>query len=746
MSKISSSSSDRNVAGLLLSQFGVARQKLSAHITKDLAGQVAALESLSDDKLTAVTNVGKAATTSLQGAIQLACEDYAKDAAVVNKMVESLNGSTAALEAAAIVLMAGAKPKDYLEAERVAEKNIGNTISVDFSSPSISSVYSRSHALESFGETDVDSHIDMSVAYNFSAVQQDEFSSLFYPPIVGTPDQVYWRVIARRPSLTYGAQHKAGGEVTAYVKHNLLDAFRLHQLLENDDTRMVPYKNPDNSQAAYFMTGVTADPIKVRGLMVPTAPMKFGSSIDLKGLCSHPDLIAQGVITQVDKINTGVIMSAVYMEISDGTNTSVVKVPTARMNYSQFNQVREGRAEQTELNFRVNDFVLSASTAKDVAGVAIPALSAAGTGEQQIQLKFSVNGDLHLETGELNIDARPVSVVRVVDGLSNDLGAAPASLSGVTFKLVGFDLNARWLNAGRRTVGLLLDSDELIKNYYVPTLAPISLQRPVTSESAARDNQDLITATHALMCNMAVSSLLGHIDYVRDYYNKYIVVANERRTPDWTGVQAFAGVGALFMVPFFEEINIDLEEVLGNLKSKDKMADIRGFFVALINELGYRMVTESGYLVALREVSGDMKAKPKLLIGTDTFLPTFLFINGDDRVTGPTIDYEMASTYDERLRNKIVVSLAGLPAQNQINVLGHGNMLYIPELIATVPMYRSGNTVKETMVQPRFRFIENLPAIAVINVTNVDKVAQQRIKIDNNSYVVNASDLVQTTP
>lgn len=732
MSKITSSKRTTFTAALLGKVANIRAQN-SSSLSPELAGQVASLESASVADTNSVLNT--------HGRLSAALQTGAQEAATAADGIEATSGpavSAAGLEAASIVMMGSGNLKDgYLGGSRASLEHMTQNSDINagtFNVPGMN--YTPSVALESFGEADVDQHTNMSIGYNFCAPQQDEFTALFYPAVVGTPDQVYWRVSARRPSVTYGAQHTNTGAATKYQKTNLLDAFRDHTVLENDDTMVVPFANPNNANDGHLIADGILDSVKViRGVDVPTRPMAFNAAaadgIDLKGLASHPDLVKAGLLTQVDKIDTGARLAQLIIKVTDGTNTNYIRVNTSHVQGNNFNQVREGMAEETELRFRQSDFVLNCAQIKDVAGADIPALAAAKTNELSVSLPLRVDGELHLETGELSMAAKAVKIGTVVDASGVEVTTTAFDL--VSFELVGFDLNSRFTNAGRRTIAILLDSDELSRNFYVPTLAPISLQRTVTNETQNRDTEDLLTATYAMMSNMSVTSLLNHVEGMKFYYNEAIRSLENNRTPDWRG-SSFRGVGGLFMAPFFEKVDVDLAAVVNSITSRDKMADVRGFFVGLINEISYRMVTESGYLPALRCFTGDMKAKPKLLIGTDIYLPTFMFIPGDDRVAGPEMDHEIAQSYDNRMANKIILSLGGCGKANEIDVMGHGNMLYIPELVATVPMLRSGNTVKETMVQPRFFFLEHIPVCAEINVTNVQAVMAERSRLDVNHY------------
>lgn len=736
MSRLNSSQAAQTPAGLLLSKLS----RIGASFQHDTAltgKQIGSLESLSEADLTQVKSVGNRLETEVRGALEEIGTQLHADSPRAAEFIKNMHANRAGLEAMSIIMMAGNATKDY---RRVAQQHQQAGLeAMGVSNFEMSGYpYAKSAALESFSEVDTDNHVTMSAGYNFSATQQDEFSACFYPVIVGTPDLIYWQVSARRPSITYGARHAANGEKTAYKKANLLDAFRDHKLLENDDTAIVPYFNEANtSDHDLFLGEEFESTVDVCGVPVVTRPLAFGpkleEGIDLKGLASHPSLIAGGLLTQVDKIDTGSILKNLYLEIGDGTNASVMKLDVSQLMHSQFNQVREGQVEQQELRFVSAKFPLNTVFATDHKNQAIPALAAAKGAGLTLELNLRVDGGLHIETGELDAHVRPVRVVSVIDSAGDAADRAP--LANVTFKLIGWDYKGRWKNAGRRTIGLLLDSDEIVRNYYIPTLAPISLQRAVTDETMQRDQEDLLQGTHAWMSNMAVTSILEHAEFLKYHYQEAVRLSNNGRTPDWTGNDRM-GVGGLFMAPFFEEAKVDLKEVLNNLTSKDKMADIRGFFAGLINELAYRMVKETGYLPALRAVSGDQKARARLLIGTDIYLPVFMFIPGDDRLTGVELDHEIASSYDERMTGKIILSLGGTGRKDGIDYLNHGNMLYIPELIGTVPMFRGGNTVKETMVQPRFRFINHLPAMAMITVTNVKQAVTERTAIDANTTQV----------
>lgn len=680
------------------------------------AGKVASLESL--DNVNDIAELTHEAQ-EVEGALS----DTLNDALATNGADNSDGKYAAGLEAASIIMMASAGLSQYATAPR---KGVGIEGLNVFDAPPSGSAGSISYvpSVEAFDPANIEKYAEASVTYNLLAPRQDAMGELFYPTIVGTPDQAMFKATIDRTMVYTGAVHKLNGDITRFNKKHLLEAFRDASILRNDATKLVPVAAADDSNAQHFVDDalVPTYNVVVDGVDIPTRPLKFDNRAGVLGLSSHPGLVAAGLLDQSDAVDHNAFVSALYATVSDGTDTKVVRFNTARLPLNQFVKASQGHGKDTALAFRTAALKLDGSV-KDLVGDDVPALAALASNNLTLRLRTEVFGTLNLERGDLKVNKPGVEFFQLLDENGAELGLDHTALENLAIEFIGFDLDARRTNSNRRSRGLLLDADRWEEVYHVGLLPPMSIQKPTSPYEQGADVQGLINATHVTVSNAAVTTALNYAESLKAYVESSL--AGTSTADSETGGE-IEGIGRMLVTAHYEHHEVDLEAVVNSISSKDVLKDVQGYFVAMISEIGYRMLQVTGYRPAIEVLSGGT-AKPKLIIGTDNYLPAFMMLQGDDRTAGISMDYEIASSHDSRMYGKILISFG--QSGDGFRPLNFGNMLWIPELVSSIPVNRSGATVEETMVQPRFRHINNLPILAEIDVRNLDKFVQDKTSI-----------------
>ena len=334
-----------------------------------------------------------------------------------------------------------------------------------------------------------------------------------------------------------------------------------------------------------------------------------------------------------------------------------------------------------------------------------------------------VDGEANVQTGNVKVYAAPVKVASIQDvdgnevGMSSGAGATVAAALA-TATVIGYELKAARTNSNRRTRGLLLDTNDITNRYAIPLGAPISVPSPVGSNRDARDLEALVAAARIRNSNNAVTRLLNYADTLRAY-----VGGNKRKE----GVPSIEGMGRYLVTPFFEEKELDLPALINSVRDMDRAQDINALLVNAIRDVAYRMYRDSGYQPALNATVGGSQ-EPKLLIGTDVVLQRHLMVTGDSRTFGISFrEYEIVSSFDSRMKNKIVITLTRAGASEGPDPLTFGTHAWIPELASTINVARDGATTAEAMVQPRNLHINHLPVMAVITVKGLDEVLTAKV-------------------
>lgn len=646
----------------------------------------------------------------------------------------STEGYTQAqMKSGTIALMAAGKPGDYAKkAMTVSRARGGDNITVFETSPGAYSDFDfraqPAFGIEAFDDRELLANLPFSVVFNIQAARQNEFGESFYPTVVMTPDQAAIDISVRRTMVFNEIRHEITGKPMDFKRRNLIEAVIDHTLLTENSTDCVPVwitGNADNN--AKFNTDVAVSQAKVGSDMVDTRPLKPGIEINVLGLSQNPSVLATGQLDNTDSLDNRVALKTVYLRVealdpvtpTDPHVISYIPISTESLPRALFHPATEGYDREVMLNFVSDDLPIHGAT-KDVTDVAAPALAYFAQVAYEnhiIRLKATVTGQGNLETGNFNVNPIPVTIDKIVerDPVTFDLtevtGSALTTLKSqiVSISVVGYDLAARRSNLNRRTRGLQVTTVEQSERFTIPLLAPITCPNPVTNTRTATDMAAPITAARIINDNNAVTKLLQYADTLEAHKlsQTYLVAS-----------PTVEGVGRHVIKPYFDRQPLDLSDVVASIKSTERADDVSAAIVNKIRTMVYKAYLESGYQPALDAATGGTAEKPKLLIGTDPNLLRHIMVTGDTRTASIAFEHKIVSTYDKRMKNKIVMVFRreGLAGPDPLDF---GFMAWMPELATNVQVTRNGAVVTETMVQPRAKHINTCPIMMVIDVSNL---------------------------
>lgn len=704
----------------LVSQLStVIRESGSEFTSSTNAQHVTSLESLNPSELESLNVAAQSIAETLRSSFEALADRSA------GLGFESLTPSQ--LEAGVITAMAAGNPVAYAKAALTRQATSSNGIPVISAEASGSAGrldYREEYSLEAFDQKQLAEMIPYSIAFNVQASRQDEFSETFYPTVVVSPDNGGLDISVDRTTVFNAIQHATSGKPTDFNQRNLVEAVVDARILADESTALVPFVQENGENADKFVPASLVAPHfrKVAGVDVRTAPLKVGEKIDLLGVSSHPKLLGAGIIDHTDAIDSRIFLEKLYLRA--GNDGSVLRFNVNRLPRSGFNKSIEGQGREMALNFRSEALVLNADTTA-VDGVLPDELQAVRDANYSVRLSLNVTGNAHVEFGTVQVYAAPVTVTEITDEDGNQIsttqGAGLAIVQAIAgLSVVGYELGAARTNSNRRTRGLLLNTIRETERFAIPLGAPISAPSPIGSDRDARDLDSLIAAARIRNSNNAVTTLLNYADTLRAF------VLNRRHGH---GHPAIEGTGRHLVVPFFEEKDLDLKEVINSLKSKDRAEDISAVLVNAIRDVAYRMYRNSGYQAAL-DASSIGGKKPTLVVGTDTVLQRHLMVSGDHRTFGVAFeDAKLVTSFDSRMDGKIILTFTRQGGEGQPDPLSFGTHAWIPELASSIMVNRDGATYQEAMVQPRTRHINNLPIMAVINVTGLEDVLTTKVGV-----------------
>ena len=587
----------------------------------------------------------------------------------------------------------------------------------------------RAIAYEAYDERDNRNAVMTTVSYNFMAGRQNPFGELFFPTVTVAPDNVGVDVTIRLSQVIDDFKRDANGTAAKFNRKNLIRAIMDSTILKNDLTRAVPVHRA--GAAANFVAAGLVAPIAVdlEGEAITTAPLAVGVEFDLLGLSQTDTLLANGIMDQTDSLDPDVRLQNVYVTVTVGADTDVIRVPVSARALNNFVATPQDNYKKQILSFDDVTLTFDKDT-KKANGAALVVLGDIAAEDLQVVYSMNLSGSVNIETGQLAVYGNSIKVIKVIDratGLTVPLAAAPASAIATAFasaKIVGYDVRAYRTNSNLRQRGQLLTSTEYKQRWAVPLRSPIATLRPVsaTAQTDAADLATLVDGTFARTSNEAVTTLLNTADLLRE------TVKN--RVPG-SPVPEILGVARMLVEPTYLEETLDVEAVINSIQSHEKAKDIQAVLVQKIRDIAYRLYRDSGIQAAIETQAGGISGDPVVIIGTDPMTARYLIVDGDNRLLGNGLKFEVQTTMDTRMQGKLAIAFGYPEASNgQLNPMHFGNMLWVPEMTLVLPISRGGQTSKELTVTPRFRHIVNVPIMGMLTVTNIPQVVSVRTTIN----------------
>lgn len=675
----------------------IAVANVSAQLNTNLnsvedARGVASMESLGEGQRNAVLNAYDNAENSVREALTSAG-------------LESL--SDAGLEAATIAAMASADPAGYA---RVAMTSAAaNALEL---TPS-----AKIHAsMEAFDEKALKEAASASVLFNYSIAAGDAFTDLFFHPQVHTPDVAAVETTVNRLLVFKEVRHSSTGKATDFKKRNLIDASVDHTILQGQETALVPWLAEDGHNADAFApaTLVGARSLMISGVSVNTAPLRPGHTVNLLGLSANPALIGAGVLDNLDAIDGKIQLSEIVLQHADGERG--ISIRTAGMPRSEYIKSVSGNYKEMNLHFPIENLVINGDTT-DETGAEITALAAVKAAGWNVHVSMVISGELNVETGNGRVWASPITVSHITNAAGQTVdptlpAAVDAKALVESFGFGGYVVEANRTNSNLRTRGTQLDITFETERYAIPLGAPINVPTPHTQSNDNVDLKVIIAAARTKMRNEALTTLFDRADALETW------CAVDRGDE----IPTLVGMGRFFVRPYFKRLKLNMVEALNSMRSQDRAADISAVLLNVMRDQAYEAYQKSRIQPAFDARLGGTGEKPKLLIGTDQKLVRHMQLNGDDRTFGILFeDFQIEASPDARMYDKIVMSF-GRAKPERNDPLHFGFMAMIPELVAQVPVHYNGSNVKQTLVQPRFVHVCQLPVLVIIEVSGMSEV------------------------
>lgn len=588
----------------------------------------------------------------------------------------------------------------------------------------------RSVAFEEYDQTKIEINRDLTVTYNLFAARQDEVGELMFPTVTVTPDENGYRILLRLINVQDEVKRDLNGKKADYKRYSLIHAAINGDVLRDVSTDIVPIVKVGAEDKFVDPTLVPNIDYLIKGEVFKTRPYAFGVETDILGLSLAGATLSSGTGDHTDAVNPSVKLHNLYLKITDGTDNEVLRFDVRNLPRSNFVQDFEGNTRNIRLNFETAGLVINKNV-KKLDGSNSTLLAPIVTGSFSVYIGVKVNGTINTAEGATQIYQTPLEVKGIYDSTGKELASTDSNY--ITIKdlfdgaeFFGYDLVARKTNTNLREIGKLLEVSE--KRYAVFTNigAPLSVVRPLNSQNGEIDGTlvtGLLHATRIKTSNAAIDKLWEIADTLDAYVNNNTVAANT----------AQLGISfELVRKPYYKRETFKLRESLNTLKSSDRLNDVQAAFANKIRDIAGEMIMETGVNVAADLLFGGNAPKPTVKIATDQRIAQYLFTNADTRYLGEKFDCLIGVSVNEKMYNKIVITVSYGGQENTPNPLNLGNMVYQPEAVIEVPAdQRNGAISRRVSVHPHFDHTFNLPIMAVLDVEELSEGISGNIPLIN---------------
>jgi len=561
-----------------------------------------------------------------------------------------------------------------------------------------------------------------SIVYNMNAVKLDAFGESFWRTVVMSGENAVLQLSVTQPVITRQHSHNTTGKTYGLDRYRLIDAYQNPDLVASNLQKCIPVYSVAN--ASHFIDPLALAPTNetdIDGSSVATNYLKFNQEFDLLGLSATPALVANGKLDRTDSLDPAMPIDKILLRVEGATATAPSYIVFDARGSSRVdpNPAYNGKDGDIIWNFITETFPLTGAMLDATGAVAagVSWLADPTRTDLIVRVKLVVNGNGNTISGNVAMSAMKPVVHSVARKLANgtvevladsDPIVAQAKTEFDAMEAVGIKLNARRTNLNRREIDLFAETVVETRTYQVPLGTPIVAMKSTyagANSTNAIDVEAAIQLANVRNANQAVSNLHATFDTLKAANPTLGAFMCENNT----GLEA---IGSRIINAYVSEDNLDLETVTQSLQNKDRLENVKSAILNRLAPLVADMLKQSNIVQAL-QLRGET-GEVKIVLGTDNFTSQFLQLDGDTRMFGPHVTYEVVSTPNKTMNGKIYVAI--VTNTSGFDELNFGNFIYYPELFADTQITRNGATYMEAVVVPRTRFLNTCPILARLNI------------------------------
>ena len=691
----------------------------TAPVADSVARATFATESISGEQLTMLNRSAQTMSSVLTSVLSALSLDDNKMTGVeaLREKSRRFVQETAAVTAAHLASVAG----EYLSREvSFPRQSSGNTFVVSGDGvPNYLGHRSSVFATEAFDNRETRSAVLYTMAYNYSVARQGDFGETLWPTLTLPADQVGFGIVVNRLTIHRGVTHTVDGKPVDFGKVDLMRAEADHTILRKERTSVYPIFRPAASEKFVSNTIVANYDITVEGEVRRTAPLRVGEEIGIIGLNSTDAKLEGGAPNQTDTLDPAIDLKNVYIKVGD----NVIRLKTLGLPSSNFTYSPQGIDRVKMLSLDTKSPRINKNTLNVDGSPLVDALAAVVTRNLTIGVSLKMAGSANTEVGTVQVFGNKVAAVRVLDSDMKVLPATDVDVDAIltafrTATIEGYDVRAWVTNVNMRERGDFIDRTSFTQLYDVPLLSPVTAQRPQSTDGQmdAGDFEALVTTTRFRLKNDAVTAVFDAVEGLRNHTHS----GDPLELPEGLGASRFH-----VRPTFFEPAAIDATTIVDSWSSANRLADLQAAIVNILRDYAFRMHVESEYPAAASAL-GQAEV-PTIIVATDPIIRRYILADGDLRTLTDKFNMKIVDTLDRRFSGKVFMTFGVFDENRNTapNILNWGNLIWAPEVVHHASVPRGESMSRETIVQPRYRFVNHLPIATLLTFNNVPNVLRK---------------------
>ena len=638
---------------------------------------------------------------------------------------DSVNEIEANLSIAKRLVLKASKPieaiksassrKDIIEDLKASMEDYGEVITIDrdfvASRTDEKRLVDSVVAMEDYSTVDVKKSIFFTVAFNAFQKTQDDVVELFFPTVNVDQDSRQAYVEVDVVQFVKPTKRLPNGTPTNYKSTPYIKSLENLQEFVIDGNRLYPILRVDgeyvNTDKLFNAPGATRTVETITGAEIVTAPYKAGVKVDPLGISQTDELIAKGLLDELNTIEPNLDVKALYYRITgkdkDGNDvTEYVKKDIVGLPLS-FVPTYTGSVYSMQLNENRNLIFQAPIITLKGTKTKIKALADLTDG-YYIRYKSNLKGDANIDVSWVIANEFEHEVLGIYDADGNKLPDSDYKDALDVFRkavLVAYDLEAYGNNDTAIYNGKRLNMSKYVFVYNIPSKVKISQKTPPFQLGSVKHPQGLyalVNYTQQVMTAHGFTTLFNFINSLDHLDN------------DVTNF----GVANFLVDKFKGNYNLDVVKLVNSLKSSERLTDIQAAFELYVKNIAWEMYTKSNYKFAFSEYYPGQK--PTVIIGTSARIAQY-FKSFEDE----TFRYVVKASMYDIMNDKMVISFGIMDntRNTAANPLNFGVNFKRPDVVLTFETREAKKKFDESVVILGFKQQPLLPIITIVNVSRL---------------------------